>query len=176
MGPGLAPFGFAFGVTALVKLRKRQQRGRGLAIGGLVASGIWLLLYTTVAVLVVQAVRDGRTIFAPAGHVFVEDLRPGDCIDGLAGEATETYPLMVCEAPHEGEVYDVFDLPNGPWPGEEAVDAAIQNRCVEGWYKFTQPGLSYQWFAPTEDGWPDYRLAICVAYDEDAMITGQVHP
>ncbi|MET0417180.1 MAG: DUF4190 domain-containing protein [Actinoplanes sp.] len=173
---GLAPAGITFGVVALVKIRKRPQRGRGLAIGGLVTSGVWLLLYTTVAVLVVLAVRDGRTLILPSGHVFIEDLAAGDCVDGLTGETMDTLPLAICEMPHEGEVYDVFDLPDGPWPGEKAVDTQIQKRCIDGLTDLTQPGLSYQWFAPVEEGWPGFRRAFCIAYDEDGLITGQVHP
>ncbi len=172
---GAAPIGITFGMIALAKIRKRPQRGRGLAIGGLITSGIWLLLYTTVAVIAIQAVRDGRTIIAPPGHVFLEDLAPGDCVNGLAGEATDTLPLMVCEAPHEGEVYDAFDLPDGPWPGDAAVDTHIQKRCIDGLSALARPDLSYQWFAPAQDSWPGYRRAICIIYDEDTMITGQVH-
>jgi hypothetical protein len=173
---GAAPIGITFGVVALVKIRKRPQRGRGLAIVGLITSGVWLLLYTAVAVLVVLAVRDGRTLIAPPGHVFIEDLAPGDCVDGLTGEATDTLPLAICEAPHEAEVYDVFDLPDGPWPGEAAVDTQIQKRCILGLSNLGQRGLSYQWFAPAKDDWPGYRRAFCIAYDEGGLITGQVHP
>jgi hypothetical protein len=173
---GAAPVGITFGVVALVKIRKRPQRGRGLAIGGLVASGVWLVLYAVVAVLVLLAVRDGRTPLVPAGHVSIEDLALGDCVDGLTGEAVDTLPLAICEMPHEGEAYVVFDLPDGPWPGEAAVDAQIEKRCTEGLAELTQPGLSYQWFAPTEDEWPGFRRAVCIAYDKDYLITGQVHP
>lgn len=173
---GVAPLGIAFGVVALVKIRRRPQRGRGPAIGGLIASGVWLLLYAAVAVLVVLAVRDGRTLFAPPGHVYIEDLAPGDCVDGLTGEEVATLPLMVCEAPHEGEVYDVFDLPAGPWPGEKAVDTEIQKRCINGLTHLARDDLSYQWFSPSEESWPGYRRAVCVVYDENGLITGQVHP
>src|SRR5215475_161435 len=34
-----------FGILALVKIRERPQRGKGLAVAGLVISGGWLLFY-----------------------------------------------------------------------------------------------------------------------------------
>src|SRR5262249_44322453 len=38
---GLSLFGIIFGVLALVHIRSTGQRGRGLAIAGLVLSGLW---------------------------------------------------------------------------------------------------------------------------------------
>jgi hypothetical protein len=40
---GMVLFSVIFGIVALVQLRTRGQGGRGLAIGGLVASGCWVL-------------------------------------------------------------------------------------------------------------------------------------
>jgi hypothetical protein len=50
-----------FGIIALVKIREMQQRGKGLAIAGLVLSGVWLLLYIALIVIGATAAPQGSS-------------------------------------------------------------------------------------------------------------------
>ena len=43
----------------------------------------------------------------------------GTCLDVNGGRVD-------CASQHDSEVYAVVNLPDGPWPGQEAVDAAIE--------------------------------------------------
>ncbi|MFI9507738.1 DUF4190 domain-containing protein [Nocardia sp. NPDC052566] len=126
------------GIVALVQINKSGDRGRGLAIGGLVASGAWLLI----AVLLVAtgtlrgALEVNPTVIVEqplstttrGGAVGVNEVRVGDCLDGLrAGSRTVT--VAPCERPHDAEVIIGFDLPAGTWPGAEAVRMRATDGC-----------------------------------------------
>lgn len=39
---GAGTFSVVFGIIALVQIKRTRERGKGLAIGGLVATGAWL--------------------------------------------------------------------------------------------------------------------------------------
>lgn len=147
-----------FGLVAFRQIKRYGQRGIGLAIGGLVATGAWLLVTGVGATVVTQ--RDTDPISAPttppvettvpaettapapsdspaetveADLVGANSLVPGDCIQDLAndGGTVERLPVVPCEAEHEAEVYATFDVPDGDWPGEDVVTEQSQDGCAE---------------------------------------------
>src|SRR5207249_771950 len=71
-----------FGVVALNQIKKRGQRGRGLAIAGLVLSAIWVVV--VVIGVVVSAGSSGHRDSAgevdKGGSQSVGKLRDGDCV------------------------------------------------------------------------------------------------
>ncbi|MFK0255509.1 septum formation family protein [Streptomyces sp. NPDC090445] len=71
-----------------------------------------------------------------AGPAFtdVEELRVGDCFtteDDLTkdGESAGSVRIVSCDKAHEGEVYAVFNLPDGPYPGKEKVARMAEEKC-----------------------------------------------
>src|SRR5690606_35814375 len=163
----LTPLGFIpgvlaiiFGIVALVQIQERWQKGRGLAIGGLAATGGWVVV-TLVAVLIGVTVNEGSgpdqagtdrdrppvtdggsggdSDRTPADRVDagrrtpVDRLRDGMCVKELpfGEDQVRTIRVVDCEVPHVGEVYAAFELADRDWPGDEVVEAEARDGCHE---------------------------------------------
>ncbi len=176
---GGAPLGIAFGIIALSRIRRRPQAGRGLAVGGLIASGCWLLIFAAAAVAAVlwweRGQADAAVAVTPRDRVHVSALAPGDCVNELHTEAEEVLdmPVVPCDTPHDGEVYAVFELPAGPFPGEEAVQEEVTVRCEDDLRSFAGAGseqLEFTFLYPaTESFWTEDRQVTCIAFDPDGQ-------
>ncbi|WP_412745378.1 DUF4190 domain-containing protein [Krasilnikovia sp. MM14-A1004] len=161
-----------FGIVALGQIRRRGQGGRGLAIGGLVASGCWVLL---IAAGVTLAIVFGDTDTRPSaadggtGPVSVTRLHPGDCVGKVSGDdgtPVEDVPVLPCTTLHEGEVFAVFDLPAGPWPGERQVETQAEKRCkaeLGKYLKTPDDTVDFYTLQPLRESWADDRGVTCVA-------------
>lgn len=174
---GMVPLAIVLGIVALVQIARRRQDGKGLAVGGLVASGVWVALLTALAVVAPEAEPAPDEIAAadlserpdagsdaeadpPAGDadagadadteadteadtdagsepaagdgIPVEQLELGDCITDLQEHrGIFTVTVVPCSGPHEGQVYGVFELPDGPWPGLDEVVSRTDEQCVD---------------------------------------------
>ena len=130
----LAPLGLVFGIVALVQIARRGQRGKGLAIAGVTVSGAVLLLAGIAAAVVdfrvwTPPARDTTGEVVKPGWTTFHSIEPGDCFtprSGLPGRDAPPTPgadvrLVPCGAPHRGEAYATFRLPEQdqvtpPWP------------------------------------------------------------
>ena len=84
-----------------------------------------------------------------------------------------------CDAPHDNEVYHVVEYSEGPYPGDEAIEADISNACYEAFGAYVgrdyeSSALDYVYFWPYEDRWnAGLRFGGCFLYDlEGAPLTG----
>jgi hypothetical protein len=116
----------------------------------------------------------------------VADLGPGDCFDdqfagGELVEEIETLPIVDCDEPHDNEAYAVFDLPDGVFPGDDALYVEGLDRCLPLFEGYV--GSSYETsrldifpITPVAEGWADGdREIICALYDIDlAKLTGSM--
>lgn len=134
-----------FGIAALGRIRRTGQDGRGLAIAGLVLSAFWTVVFVVLAVIIAAqpnsttgsgaqsptATSTPRSTTTPStgsGSVPVNSLQVGDCVNGLRdSEHLQSLPSVPCAQPHEGEVFAVFDLPPGNYPGR--LSPAITVQC-----------------------------------------------
>lgn len=107
------------------------------------------------------------------------DLAVGDCVtdldDGMT-RAARTQPVVPCDQPHHAEVYHSFDLADGKWPGDSAIEEEAERVCFEQFETFT--GGSYDdsphdftFYYPVRFSWPEDREVICVIYAFD-MVSG----
>ena len=107
------------------------------------------------------------------GNVF--DLEEGTCFDdpGVGEEITDV-PVIDCEEPHDNEVYETFAIPDGDYPGDEAVATAADEGCIEAFDDWA--GIAYadsrlfaSYFAPTQQSWEQLedREVVCYVYDVD---------
>ncbi|MFD3332565.1 DUF4190 domain-containing protein [Streptomyces sp. NPDC058700] len=155
----LPPLGLVLGLVALPRIRKRDQRGKGLAVVGIVLSAVSCLL------LVAGLVTGG---FSSAWSDFKEgvdeasrskspfSLRTGQCFsdDGKLGEYTEEVTIVDCDRPHEGEVTGGFKLTGiDKWPGEDAIDRVAEQRC-----ETVNAAYALDTWAVPEDLWVYYYL------------------
>ena len=147
------------GIVGLNKA-KQGQGGRGLAIAGLVLSGLWVL---GIAAAIALYLTVGR------GTVTATDVKVGDCLKEIP---TSTRVLTVqtvgCDKSHAGEVYAVLQMPDGDYPGQAAIES-YQNKCEPALASYSPNAMtddSVQMYVlyPTEDTWKQGDRAVtCIA-------------
>ncbi|MEC3913376.1 DUF4190 domain-containing protein [Nocardia sp. CDC160] len=122
-----------FGIIALTQIKQRNQNGRGLAIAGLIASGVWALVAVLVFAVGVatdsknSASQDNSTRTgqpdAPTS-ISVDDVKTGDCLQTVQeGTHIRRVTILPCDSPHDAEVITQVHLA-GSWPG--SADASSQ--------------------------------------------------
>jgi hypothetical protein len=177
------PFAIAFGIVALVQIRKRNQGGRGLAIAGLVLAVVWTLVLAaviTVAVLA-SADRDESGRISDGGSVSSFELSPGDCLNGLReSQNISSLPAVPCAEPHEGEVFALFDISGSAWPGDAEVAKQAERGCVTRLEQYAptaadDSSLEIFFLHPTQRSWASGdREVACVAMDPNKKRTGSL--
>lgn len=158
----LPAVGLVLALVALRQIKRRGQRGKGLAVTGAALSCVGLALWTvTLATGAVGALWDGfrdaargeGTAYSlTAGECFVA---PGGSLEGYAYDVDE----VPCADPHHGEVFAAFDLPGGAYPGDARVSRTAEDRCdtlregyvMDAWALPEEVDLYY--FAPTRQSW-----------------------
>ena len=113
-------------------------------------------------------------------------LRVGDCLD-LSSEPVATdeegaefdsVPTVPCTDEHDSEIYAAHLLPEGEYPGDEAVAGSAEELCYQDFQPFV--GLAYEdsvleftTFMPTVDSWEldGDREVLCVVVDPSAPVT-----
>lgn len=175
-----------FGIVALVQLRQRRQKGKGMAIAGLVLTGAWVLVFAaiiTISIIASGADRDPQSgDITSGGNIPVTSLQPGDCVNGLEeGRVGLTLPAVPCAEPHEAEVYSVFDVnQDGSWPGQDPIIEEAQDRCLRDLednfpdeYADNQVDIFY--LHPSEATWrTGDREVVCLTYYLDGRRTGSI--
>ena len=164
-----------FGFVALRQIRRTGERGRGLAITGLVASGAWVALTLAFVCLGVAGgmIDDPATGDPPPA---APALRPGTCVNDPLKDEPVPVP---CDVPHDGEVFAVFDLPDGPWPGRDELRTRAESRCAGRFGRYLgDPGkaaeLDFTYLSPRRQSWPEDRAVICIGFDPAGPTTGSL--
>ncbi len=164
--------GLIFGVVALRRIRRDKKRGRGLAIAGIASSCAWVAIVALGAFLV--AVNDAErspsgAVTAP-GEDSVFDLRVGDCITSLPEGETVDVEVTPCSNPHVGEIFEVGNLAEGPWPGTDQVARLSETLCYDAFQQYvggpvddSQYAVSY--LHPLEASWSEDKGVVCIAHD-----------
>lgn len=173
-----------FGIVALARIKHTGEKGKGLAIGGLAATGAWLVIISLVVAAVVVydsgPERDDSGQLTTEGSISVEDLSIGDCLGELPEDGhLFTVPGVPCGEPHHAQVYGTFDLPDGDWPGEEAVFVQADDACIDLLAAFPDayddPTVEVFYLYPTRTSWrAGDREVVCIAEYLDGARTGSM--
>ncbi|MEU8617213.1 DUF4190 domain-containing protein [Streptomyces sp. NPDC048623] len=183
----LPPLGLVLGLTALPRIKKKEQKGKGMAIAGIVLSSLATLL--VIIGLVTGGIGDAWSGFkkgmdkaAAAQSPF--SLKKGDCfrIKGKLETYTTDVDTVPCTKPHEGEVTGNFEVSGfETWPGEDALDKIAENRCdrmssgyaLDTW-AVPEDALVY-YYIPTRQSWrAGDRSVTCAFATEDAPFTASL--
>jgi hypothetical protein len=107
----------------------------------------------------------------------------GDCTndeDVTTGEVS-TVATVPCSEPHDNEAYSSGTLPDGDYPGDEAVATAADEMCLAAFDAFVgidyaSSVLDYYPMTPTEGSWSQGdQEVLCFVYDSTAAkLTGTV--
>ena len=106
----------------------------------------------------------------------VFSIKVGDCLDYVALGSGEinSVPVVPCGEPHDGEVYAEMSLPDGDYPGDDAISQQADTYCYDQFATFVgipwdDSSLDYSPLTPTADSWDgfDDRLIQCVVASQD---------
>ena len=112
-------------------------------------------------------------------------LKAGDCFnDPEAGSPTQVTSLeaVPCDEPHDNEVFHVFQLDDGDFPGADELKQLGLEGCepeLEGYVgaPAADAGLTIVPVTPTEQSWNDKddRTVLCALYKADGSeLTGSL--
>ncbi|MCX4780799.1 DUF4190 domain-containing protein [Streptomyces sp. NBC_01264] len=174
------PLGIVFGIVALTQIRKKGERGKVLAVLGLVVS---VLLSGG---LVLGAERAADTFFARAramgaaepyedveGELTdLDDLGAGSCFNVPGGDLLEENPFVYrigCAQVHDAEVTLAHALGGSRFPGEEELKESAAQDCWRAQDAYAMdtwalpPYAEMFYFAPSRERWEGGdRLLVCV--------------
>ncbi len=163
------PVGLGLGIAALARIRRSGARGRGLAIGGIVAGGVMTLLLAGFIALVAFAAsqpsnsvewdtawdedslssdpwpsdEEGATSTSTPVYELAGPFEAGQCLAGWPELYDMSDALVVdCAEPHGAEVIGGFELSSAPWAmgTDPAVDRAWED-CWETLDAFGSPAV-----------------------------------
>ena len=195
---GGAILGFIFGFIALSQTKRTGQSGRGMAVAGIALSAMWTVGLVLLIVVAVAAsstgddngglptttpttTADAPSTPAPSTAISATDLEVGECLNDLA-ESTDvsSLPSVPCAQPHQGEVFAVFDLPAGPFPGSAGVDDLVNQGCNARLADYSpgapaDPAISLFSVYPLEKNWDQGdREVVCIAKATAGTATGSI--
>ena len=177
LGLGLGSIlGLAFGIAALHQIKRRPQNGHGLAMAAVVISAITGLAGVIVAISVItDEVRDRA---AGVTGTQADRLMPGDCIrdyDDTTG--VSDLPVVPCSQPHEAEVYHVFTLPDGDYPGRAEVEEVSGEKCgavFEPYDTVENEDIEISFLYPRDIDWSRDQGVTCIAVDTGGTRTTSI--
>ncbi len=192
--------GFIFGFIALSQTRRTGQNGRGMAIAGIVLSAMWTIGIVLLIVLALASsttdssgtgipstiptaapTTDAPSTSAPSTAISATALQVGDCLNDLTNSTdVSSLPGVPCAQPHEGEVFAVFDLPAGDYPGPAAVDDLVNKGCNARLAAYSpsapdDPAVGLFSVYPLEQNWiRGDREVVCIAKATSGTATGSI--
>jgi hypothetical protein len=117
---------------------------------------------------------------APTEPKQVDELTVGDCLrfSGALGEVILGLPTVPCSEPHTEEVFATVNLPEGDFPGMDAIAQQGEELCFAEFEGFV--GLPYEvsvlemgLYPPEEENWlAGDRMVVCVVSDPAGDTTG----
>lgn len=157
--PGI---GLLLGVVALVQIRRRGERGKGMAVAGIVLSTVGALLMTLA--FTTGGARDAwdgfRDAANGAGGTF--SVASGECFDSPSG-SLEGYAydvdIVPCAGEHDAEVFAAFSMPDGAYPGDGTVTDAADDECYARSETYAMDPWAFPddadvyYFTPTRQSW-----------------------
>jgi Septum formation len=121
-----------------------------------------------------------ETVSTVPEDVDVYKLEVGDCFAEVPEEDVFTVPVVPCSEPHSEEVFAVVSLPEGDFPGDDAINAQADELCIAEFKSFVglsheESVLDFSYFYPSEESWLDGdRVVTCTIYDPGEEVTGSL--
>jgi hypothetical protein len=105
-------------------------------------------------------------------HKAALDIHVGDCLDDAdVGTTASSAPTVDCSQPHDSEAFAEFTVPDGAFPGDDALKAQASTDCKgTAFAEFigiasADSTLQVSYYFPTEDSWAGGDRAItCTVY------------
>jgi hypothetical protein len=161
-----------FGVAALRQINRHGDRGRGMAIAGIILGSVWMVLLVLAFILL--ATMNDEPSHTGASVLDVASLQVGDCTAGFTFGFPEDpvlyVPVIPCDQPHRREVYARLGLPEGSYPSDDALYTRAYQMCgnkldaVRGGTDLPD-GTMVSILSPTRSTWAaGDRIITCMLY------------
>jgi Domain of unknown function (DUF4190)/Septum formation len=153
------------GIGALVQIGNRGERGKGMAITGIVLGSLWtvfIVLGVVGAALDPEPTGSGaHPTRPPAGSQQrdVRKLNPGDCTTQLnESDNVSGVPVVPCTKPHRDEVYANIPIEGSKYPGVDQVQTTANTVCGDALDKLVgsdkiPDGSNVFFLYPTSTSW-----------------------
>ncbi|KTR95311.1 hypothetical protein NS220_06435 [Microbacterium testaceum] len=184
--------GIIAGVVGLSQVKRTGEKGRGLAIAGIIVGSVMTLL-TIVGVILffvfvalgaaeeAQSTDDGG-FFDPNQNAPTEflSLQVGQCLDDVSSGFITSDNLVDCGLPHTYEVFGGFTVPDGAFPGDDAITASAQEQCDAAFQSYigvsyADSTLEYNYIGPSSETWAQGDREIsCLVTDPAGETTGSL--
>lgn len=178
-------------IAVLVKgQRDGRDHGKGMAIAALIISALWIIAFVVFVVLAVtgkieidDSVRDGTGELTDEQEISLTSLRVGDCIglgeiSEMMDEAQYDVTAVPCSQAHSGELYHLFELADGDYPGHDEVIRLAETGCFDAFRGYvgispnrSRIGVTYLY--PESVGWriANDREVFCFLVEFDESTT-----
>ncbi|MET9407264.1 DUF4190 domain-containing protein [Streptomyces sp. NPDC002935] len=183
----LPAVGLVLGIVALVQIKKRGERGKGMAVGGMVMSSIGVvLLALMVATGGARDFWDGFQGAANDSGGAAFSLEVGECFDSLNGSLKGLafdVDKVPCSGEHDAEVFAEFAMGDGDYPGDIALGDEADRRCyreqsgyaMDSWA--VPDDVDVYSFTPTSQSWRRGDREVSCLFgntDEKGSLTGSL--
>ncbi|WP_449342519.1 DUF4190 domain-containing protein [Streptomyces aurantiogriseus] len=181
----LPAVGLILGIVALVQIRKRGERGKGMAIGGAVLSSVGLALWVlAIATGGLSAAWEGFKEGASGNSSL--SLAKGECFDvpgATFDEDVYDVDKVSCSGEHDGEVFGTVPLTGSSYPGDDSITDTAEDKCWELQDRYTMDPwaltdeVDVYYLTPTRESWSwGDREITCVFgnTDERGTLTGSL--
>jgi hypothetical protein len=180
------PFlGLIFGLVGLKQVKRRGERGKGMAVAGITLSSLWTAGLATIIVLAaVGVIGDGNTR--------VVDVKAGQCFNTVDASLSDfgtdndtrssTVDVVDCTEAHDAEAFAVYEIQSGsddPYPGVDGVSRDAESNCT----KYARTYLDGKaptddrlyLYLPSPDNWAHHERSVtCFFGWPDGKVTGSV--
>jgi len=173
----LLPLALGFGIAALAVIRRTGRRGYGIALAGIYAAWIWVLIGAAAAGLVYYTHGFSPRVQVRYQESAAYSLQPGDCLNLLNDGS---YSLVSCSTSHDAEVYGRFRLTGSKYPGDAAIQSTVTSGCATLLSAYINPqyadiGFSQEYVYPDQTAWTaGERTVVCEASFDSGAISGSI--
>ena len=138
-------------------------------------------MFVLFVILLVVPIWSDKVDQTAAARRDVTSLQVGECTADIPEGGVKDTQVVPCDQSHRIEVYARLGLPDGGYPGDDAVNTRANEMCdarlgdVPGGTDLPD-GIEVNSLNPTRDAWATgYRTIICILYSP-ADRTGRVLP
>ncbi|MBN9211562.1 MAG: hypothetical protein BGO45_07185 [Microbacterium sp. 71-36] len=188
--------GIVAGSVALAQVKRTGEKGRGLAIGGIVVGAVMSVLSILGAIALFALFAFGAASSSGASSPMDPFVPPseqapaepdesfalpvGSCLDDVASGFITSDNVLDCAQPHTYEVFQSFLLDDGVFPGDAVLQTEALDRCGAQFDAFVgiayaDSTLDYSYVSPTEQTWAQGdRELLCLIFDPAGETTGSL--
>ena len=109
----------------------------------------------------------------------LDAVRAGDCFNEPPSGPFDALPERACSTPHDDQVYFIYDMSPGAFPGDAVVGARAERKCAAEYaaHVARQDKVDFEMLTPTAGSWKaGGRGVMCYLYRTDgATITTSLY-